>query len=122
MKRFVFVAALLLSVFAFNSCEEDKFGWDNKVVFSAQGGTEDVDGDANIYNLSIGNYQGEEKSAVEVAGIMTAKFDWLTASAVKNTNEIILTAEPNTTGKDRKLYVYASVDNRLVDITVIQKK
>ena len=56
MKRFVFVAALLLSVFAFNSCEEDKFGWDNKVVFSAQGGVEDVDGDANIYNLSIGNY------------------------------------------------------------------
>lgn len=122
MKRFVFVAALLLSVFAFNSCEEDKFGWDNKVVFSAQGGVEDVDGDANIYNLSIGNYQGEEKSAVEVAGIMTAKFDWLTASAVKNTNEIILTAEPNTTGKERKLYVYASVDNRFVDITVIQKK
>lgn len=122
MKRFVFVAALLLSVFAFNSCEEDKFGWDNKVVFSAQGGAEDVDGDANIYNLSIGNYQGEEKSAVEVAGIMTAKFDWLTASAVKNTNEILLTAEPNTTGKERKLYVYVSVDNRFVDITVIQKK
>lgn len=122
MKRFVFVAALLLSVFAFNSCEEDKFGWDNKVVFSAQGGTEDVDGDANIYNLSIGNYQGEEKSAVEVAGIMTAKFDWLTASAIKNTNEILLKAEPNTTGKERKLYVYASVDNRFVDITVIQKK
>ena len=53
---------------------------------------------------------------------MTAKFDWLTASAVKNTNEILLTAEPNTTGKERKLYVYASVDNRFVDITVIQKK
>lgn len=122
MKRFIFVAALLLSVFAFNSCEEDKLGWDNKVVFLAQGGVEDVDGDADIYTLSIGNYNGEENDAVEVAGIMTAKFDWLTASAMKNSDEIVLTAEPNNTGKDRKLFVYAMSGNKVIDITVVQKK
>lgn len=122
MKRFVLVATLLLSLFALNSCKEDRFGWANSVEFSAQGGVKEVEGDTGIYTLSIGNYDGEENSAVEVAGIMTANFDWLTASAVKNTNEIVLTAEPNNTGKDRKLYVYASVDNRFIDITVIQKK
>ena len=122
MKRFVLVATLLLSLFALNSCKEDRFGWANRVEFSAQGGVKEIEGDTGIYTLSIGNYDGEENSAVEVAGIMTANFDWLTASAVKNTNEIVLTAEPNNTGKDRKLYVYASVDNRFIDITVIQKK
>ena len=122
MKRLVFVAALLLSVFALSSCEEDQFGWDNKVIFSAEGGMEDVDGDADIYTLSIGSYNGEEKHSVEIAGIMTVKYDWLTATAVKNTNEIVLTAEPNDTGKERKLYVYGMIRNRVMDITVIQKK
>ena len=122
MKRFIFVAALLLSVFAFNSCEEDAYGWDNKVVFSAQGGVEDVDGDTGIYTLSIGNYDGEENAAVEIAGLMTAKFDWLTATAMKNDDEIVLTAEPNNTGKARKLYVYAMSGNKVIDITVVQKK
>ena len=122
MRRMIFIAALVLSVLAFNSCEEDRWGWDNKVVFSANGGTEDVDGDRSIYNLSIGDYNGNEKSAVEVEGVMTVTYDWLTATAVKGDNEIILIAEPNKTGKKRKLYVYGAIDNRSTDITVIQDK
>lgn len=122
MKRMIFVATLLFAVLAFNSCEEDKWGWDNKVVFSAAGGTQEVDGDEDIYTLSIGNYNGDEKSAVEIAGLMTVTYDWLTASAVKNTDEIVLVAEPNKTGKSRKLYVYGMIGNRVMDITVVQEK
>ena len=122
MKRVIFVATLLLSVFAFSSCEEDKFGYDNKVVFSARGGVEDVDGDDDIYALSIGDYKGNEIQASEVLGVMVVKYDWLTASAVKGTEEIRLCAEPNETGKRRKLYVYGMVHNKLIDITVIQDK
>ena len=122
MKKFIFIATLLLSVFAFNSCEEDQFGWDNKVVFSARGGVEDVDGDDAIHTLSIGTYEGKESAAVEILGVMTASYDWLTATAVKGDTEIVLTAEPNDTGKERKLYVYGMIRNRVIDITVIQKK
>ena len=122
MKRFIFIAALILTVFTFNSCEEDEWGWDNKVVFSAAGGTQEVDGDEDIYTLSIGDGNGDEKSAVEIAGVMTVTYDWLTASAVKNTDEIILIAEPNDTGKKRKLYVYGMIRNRAMDITVVQDK
>ena len=35
MKRFMIIAALVLAAFTFNSCEEDRWGYDNKVVFSA---------------------------------------------------------------------------------------
>ena len=122
MKRFIFIAALILTVFTFNSCEEDRWGYDNKVVFSADGGTREVDGDVSIYSLSIGNYQGDEQHAVEILGVMSVTYDWLTATAVKNTEEILLIAEPNKTGKSRKLYVYGAVHNRFIDITVIQDK
>ena len=122
MKRLFFVAALVLSVLSFNSCDEDNWGWDNKVVFSADGGTQDVDGDEAIYTLSSGNYNGDEKAAEEIGGIMVVTYDWLTASAVKNTNEIVLIAEPNKTGKQRKLYVYGMVNNKSIDITVVQEK
>ena len=122
MKRLFFVAALVLSVLSFNSCDEDNWGWDNKVVFSADGGTREVDGDKDIYTLSIGNYNGDEKAAEEIGGIMVVTYDWLTASAVKNTNEIVLIAEPNKTGKQRKLYIYGMIGNRVMDITVVQEK
>lgn len=122
MKRSVFIVALILSVFTLNSCEEDQWGYDNKVIFSAQGGEEDVDGDASIYHLSIGEYNGNEKAATEIAGVMTVTYDWLTATAIKGDNEIHLIATPNKTGKKRKLYVYGAIDNRSTDITVIQDK
>ena len=122
MRRFIFISALLLSMFTFNSCEEDKWGWDNKVVFSARGGEKDIDGDYSIYTLSIGSYKGTEKTATEIADLMTITYDWLTATALKHDNEIHLIAQPNKTGKKRKLYVYGMIDNRSIDITVIQDK
>ena len=121
MKRMIFVAALLMSVFALSSCEEDRWGYDNKVVFSAKGGTEEVDGDSAIHTLSIGEYNGDEKQA-QGEIIMVVNYDWLTASAVKGTDEILLVAEPNNTGKKRKLFVYGMVRDRVMDITVIQEK
>ncbi|MBR6655741.1 MAG: BACON domain-containing protein [Alistipes sp.] len=122
MKRFMMIAAMLLSVFALSSCEEDQWGYDNRVVFSAAGGDEDVDGDDSIHTLSIGNKEGDEKQAVEVAGVMTVTYDWLTATAIKGDNEIHLIAQPNKTGEKRKLYVYGMIGNRVMDITVVQNK
>lgn len=122
MKRLFLIAALVLMALSFNSCEEDRWGYDNRVVFSAAGGEEEVDGDASIYNLSIGDGEGEERSAVEIAGVLTVTYDWLTATAVKGSDEIHLVAQPNKTGKKRKLFVYGAIDNRFTDITVVQNK
>ena len=122
MKRLIFAAALLVSIFAFTSCEEDQWGYDNRVIFTAQGGEEDIDGEDAIHTLSIGSPDGKEEFSVEVGNIMTAKLDWLTAIAIKGDNEIQLIAEPNETGKKRKLYVYGMIRNKVMDITVIQDK
>ena len=121
MKRMIFAAALLLSLLTLGACEEDRWGYENKVVFSAQGGSEEVDGDEAFHTLSISTYHGDEKQA-EGEVIMVVNYDWLTASAVKGTNEIKLVAEPNNTGKKRKLFVNGMVRDRVMDITVIQDK
>ena len=121
MKRTIFIVALFLSIFTLSSCEEDRWGYENKVVFSAQGGSEEVDGDEAFHTLSIGTYHGDEKTA-QGEIIMVVSYDWLTASAVKGTDEILLVAEPNNTGKKRKLFVYGMVRDRVMDITVIQEK
>ena len=122
MKRFLLIVVFILVAFAFNSCEEDRWGWDNKVVFSAAGGEEDVDGDDAIHTLSIGDGRGDEKEAVEIGGIMTVTYDWLTATTVKGGDEIHLIAQPNKTGERRKLYVFGMVGNLTMDITVVQDK
>ena len=122
MKRLFLIAALVLMALSFNSCEKYRWGYDNRVVFSAAGGEEEVDGDASIYNLYIGDGEGEERSAVEIAGVLTVTYDWLTATAVKGSDEIHLVALPNKTGKKRKLFVYGAIDNRFTDITVVQNK
>lgn len=122
MKRYILIAALFASVFAFSACEEDQWGYDNRVVFSAAGGDEEVDGDEAIHTLSIGNGAGDEKQAVEIAGVMTVTYDWLTATATKGGDDIQLIAQPNKTGEKRKLYVYGMVRNRTMDITVVQNK
>ena len=116
------IAALVLAAFTFNSCEEDRWGYDNKVVFSADGGHEDDEGDDSVYTLSIGDKNGNEKTAIDALGVMTVTYDWLTATAVKGENEIHLDAAPNKTGKQRKLYVYGMIGNNVMDITVIQNK
>ena len=122
MKRFLLIATFILVAFAFNSCEEDRWGWDNKVVFSAAGGEEDVDGDDAIHTLSIGDGRGDEKGAVEIGGVMTVTYDWLTATTVKGGDEIRIIAQPNKTGERRKLYVFGMVGNLTMDITVVQNK
>lgn len=122
MKRFATIAALLLMAFSFQACEEDRWGYDNKVVFSAAGGDLYIDGEASLYALSIGDGKGDEKAATEVLGITTVTYDWLTATIVEGGDAIHLVAQRNSSGKSRKLYVFAMVDNRVVDITVVQNK
>ena len=116
------IAALVLSAFALNSCEEDRWGFDNKVVFSAAGGEEDVDGDASIASISIGTGLANKREATDFKGTLTVTYDWLTAVVAKGDNEVHLIALPNKTGKDRKLYVYGTVNSKMMNITVIQKK
>lgn len=123
MKRFVMIAMLVLLAFALNSCEKDKWGFDNKVIFSADGGEKSVQGNAPVATLAIGTNPSNKKNALDIAANLAITYDWLTATAVKGDNEIHLIALPNNTGKDRRLHIYSKThDEKVINITVIQKK
>ncbi len=125
MRRLTSIVALCLTVML-GACQKDNFGYEKVVNFPKEGGTKVTSGTESIYTLSIGNYNGNEQSAEEqedgVETVMAVHYDWLTAYAKKFSKEITLTAEPNTTGKRRVLYVYGMVDNQSADIKVIQDK
>ncbi len=126
MKHIVLWAMALLSICGLQSCDKDNFGYEKKIEFTAEGGTKSVTGADAIYELSIANFDGEEEyDNDELDGnemVMSVKFRWLLAVATRHTKTIVLTAEPNTTGKRRTLYVYGDVNNRSARIKVIQDK
>ena len=117
---------MMLAIFGLASCNKDNFGYEKKVEFTAEGGTKSVTGTESIYELSIANYNGEEEwDEDELDGnesVMTVHFDWLSAVATRHTKTIVITAEPNNTGKRRVLYVYGEVRDRSSCIKVVQDK
>lgn len=117
---------MLLTVFSFASCNKDNFGYEKQIEFTAEGGTKTVTGTESIYELSIANYNGREEwdddELDDNESVMTVHFDWLSAVATRHTKTIVITAEPNKTGKRRVLYIYGEVRDRTSCIKVIQDK
>ena len=126
MKRIALWAVALLTILGLQSCNKDNFGYERQVEFTAEGGTKTVTGTEAIYELSIANYNGtEEWDDDELDGnesVMTVHFDWLSAVATRHTKTIVITAEPNKTGKRRVLYIYGEVRDHSSCIKVIQDK
>ena len=100
----------------------DNFGYPSKVSFGREGGIKVVSGDHYLYNLEIADYNGDgagsENSLDDDSLIVTYK--WLTIKAKTRDNDLTIIAEPNTTGKSRKLYIYGGVQNQFAEIKVTQ--
>lgn len=74
------------------------------------------------YHIDVVNYDGEGVSAVigsEVDTIVVTN-DWLSVRWKLFDSKLIVTAQPNATGKKRKLYIRGMVDNFFADIKVVQ--
>jgi len=122
MKKYL--AIVICTIFALISCDfTDNFGYPAKVHLGKEGGTTFITGDAGFYHVAIDDYDGDGKEASwnqTADDTITVSYQWLTIHAIPREYKIYLTAEPNTTGKSRKLYIYAWVDDRSADIKVTQ--
>ena len=65
-----------------------------------------------------GDGAGSENSLDDDSLIVTYK--WLTIKAKTRDNNLTIIAEPNPTGKSRKLYIYGDVTNQFAEIKVTQ--
>ena len=111
----------------FTSCDliGDNYGYPSKVTFASGGGIKDVSGEDCFYYVEILNYDGKgvgEGINPEGGGndTLTVSYQWLTIKHRYGSTQLKVIAEPNHTGKRRRLYIHGMVDDHPADIKVVQ--
>ena len=101
---FVIVLALVLTSCEF---EETDLGFPQSITFTSNGGEKTITGDESFVFAEIQDYKGNHGS-IEGAedGKLYNVYDWLRVEYVELKNDVLkVYAAPNTTGKDRTLYI-----------------
>ena len=109
------------------SCEivDDQMGFPGTVTFSKEGGEKIVKGDREEGPFYF-YIEGDDRVASSLEGIIdgyyVAKYKWLTVKGpMENDELLIITVEPNASGKSRKLEVTISNAQKRAFIVVKQK-
>ena len=101
---FVIVLALVLTSCEF---EETDLGFPQSITFTSNGGEKTITGDESFVFAEIQDYKGNHGS-IEGAedGKLYNVYDWLRVEYVELKNDVLkVYAAPNTTGKNRTLYI-----------------
>ena len=116
---------IIFVALCFTSCLENHHGYPKNVSFPAEGGTIDITGDEFFVYMDITDYDGHDSDHSKPEDMENYYYDsyqWLTAMSEKGSKKITLTAEPNTTGRTRKLYLHLNFCPEYADILIKQKK
>ena len=117
---------LMLSVLLASCGSSDNYGYPSKVTFGKEGGSKICSGTSNCYNVEINDYNGNGKStsidAIEDENdSVVVTYQWLMVTYKPSAGpHLKITAQPNHTGKERKLYVSGMVDDSFAEIKVVQ--
>ena len=101
---FLIVLALVLTSCEF---EETNLGFPKSITFTSNGGEKTITGDESFVFAEIQDYKGNHGS-IEGGdnGKLYNVYDWLRVEYVELKNDVLkVYAAPNTTGKDRTLYI-----------------
>ena len=120
MKKILIMTACCLIVTLAGCTNLDNYGYPKSLSFGKEGGQKVVKGDDGIYHLTISNYNGDGNYSDGDSIIVT--YEWLTVKCAKFDDTWTIIAEPNTTGKNRKLYVYGAVDDGDAEMTIKQSR
>lgn len=127
MKKLMIMLAGVLFAWLCTGCEsEEDFGFPSKIELSGAGETVVLKGTNSlpvaVSGLDLLDYDGDGGSMNTDDGCITATTDWLTVRYSTPEYKLSLVAEPNGTGKKRKLYLYLYSGNGRQEITVVQSK
>lgn len=99
----------------------DNNGYPSRITFNKGGGIRKVYGRETCDNLEITDYNGDGVASTGHPGdSMIVTYKWLTVKASMYDHELTIIAEPNTTGKGRRLYIGAWSCDDLAEIKVCQ--
>ena len=118
---FVIVLALVLTSCEF---EETDLGFPQSITFTSNGGEKTITGDESFVFAEIQDYKGNHGS-IEGGedGKLYNVYDWLKVEYIELKNDVLkVYAAPNTTGKDRTLYIEVYSGSEYDVIRVKQEK
>ena len=121
--RYFFVIVLTLVL---TSCEfeETNLGFPKSITFTSNGGEKTITGDESFVFAEIQDYKGNHGS-IEGGdnGKLYNVYDWLRVEYVELKNDVLkVYAAPNTTDKDRTLYIEVYSGSEYDVIRVKQEK
>lgn len=108
MKRFILCLMALLAVSVMTSCEKEAdFGYPQSVNFTKDGGEKVITGTTNFTDAHIHDYKsGEDGEFIpREDDIQCQVYEWLSIEYLANSTELKIIAEPNASGKSRKLHI-----------------
>ena len=118
---FMIVLSLVLTSCEF---EETDLGFPKSITFTSNGGEKTIIGNESFVFVEIQDYKGNHGS-IEGGedGKLYNVYDWLRVEYVELKNDVLkVYAVPNTTGKDRTLYIEVYSGSEYDVITVKQEK
>ena len=118
---FMIVLSLVLTSCEF---EETDLGFPKSITFTSNGGEKTIIGNESFVFAEIQDYKGNHGS-IEGGedGKLYNVYDWLRVEYVELKNDVLkVYAAPNTTGKNRTLYIEIYSGSEYDVITVKQEK
>ena len=108
MKRFILCLIAIVAASVMTSCEKEvDLGYPKVVVFTKDGGEKIITGVEPFTDAHIHDYKsGEDGDVLPDAGDTAGEvYKWLKIEYVSHTTELKIIAEPNASGKTRKLHI-----------------
>lgn len=104
------------------ACGDDDLGFPETLRFGKDGGTVTVHGASSLIYFDIVGYDGNTVDGEESVGdSVFVSYQWLSVKSKKFTSELIITAAPMETGKERTLCIGVCDGPDSQDIKVVQK-
>ena len=107
MKKLFALLALVIAV-VMTSCEKEvDMGYPESVAFTADGGEKTITGVEPFTDAHIHDYNSGDQGSVfpNEGDIDIEVFKWLKIEYVAHSTELKIIAEPNASGKSRKLHI-----------------
>ena len=120
------ILGLVFLPLLFIGCNLDNSDYPQRISFGSNGGTRIIHGDNGCHAIQIEDGEGHVKATSHFYGeepydSFIVEYDWLQVrDAVKNNNQLTITAKPNKTGKSRHYYITGMVMDEGFTIKVIQ--
>ena len=108
MIRFILCLIAIVAASVMTSCEKEvDLGYPKVVVFTKDGGEKIITGVEPFTDAHIHDYKsGEDGDVLPDAGDTAGEaYKWLKIEYVSHTTELKIIAEPNASGKTRKLHI-----------------